>query len=113
MKYDVVIHRLANQDLEEAYEWAARSAPATAARWLRRFQAALHGLELNPEPHPRAKESRKLPIELHEMLFGKRAGAFRVVFIIDGRTVRILRILRARRRLLRRKEIEESLDQDK
>jgi plasmid stabilization system protein ParE len=113
MKYDVVVHRMANQDLEEAYEWAARSAPATAERWLGRFQAALQGLELHPERHPKAKEGRRLHIDLHEMLFGKRAGAFRVIFIIDVNTVRIFRILRARRRLLRREEIEESLDEEK
>src|SRR4051812_10674204 len=74
---EVVVHRLANQDLEEAYEWAARSAPATAARWLGRFQAALHGLELNPERHPRAKESRKLQIELYGLILLWSANVIR------------------------------------
>ena len=32
MKYRVVLHRLALEDLENAYEWVARNAPVTAAQ---------------------------------------------------------------------------------
>ena len=41
MTYRVIFQRLAVQDLDDAFVWAARKAPATAARWLDRFQAAL------------------------------------------------------------------------
>ena len=41
MTYRVILQRLAIQDLDDAFAWAARKAPATAARWLDRFQAAL------------------------------------------------------------------------
>ena len=41
MTYRVILQRLAIQDLDDAFVWAARKAPATASRWLDRFQAAL------------------------------------------------------------------------
>ena len=34
MKYQVVISATAKQNLREGYEWAAKHAPETAARWL-------------------------------------------------------------------------------
>jgi len=56
-----------------------------------------------------ARENRKVDIELREYLFGKRPFVFRVIFTIDGETVRILRIRRAQRRFLTRDEIDEAL----
>jgi plasmid stabilization system protein ParE len=109
MPHTVVLHRLARQDLQEAYEWAAERAPAPAARWLSRFETALQSLERHPARCPLARENRKVDIELREYLFGKRPFVFRVIFTIDGPTVRILRIRRAQRRFLTRDEIDEAL----
>jgi len=71
MTYRVILQRLAIQDLDDAFVWAARKAPATAARWLDRFQAALQRLDTNPQRCPRAREHRKVDVELREVLFGK------------------------------------------
>jgi plasmid stabilization system protein ParE len=112
MKYRVVLQRLAIQDLDEAFARAARNAPATAARWLDRFQAALQRLDTNPQRCPRAREHRKVDVELRELLFGTRPHVYRVILVIDGDTVRVLRIRRAQRRPLTRKQIEEAAQQD-
>jgi len=64
MTHRVVLQRLAEADLEEAYLHAARRAPQTAARWLDRFQTALQSLNQRPERCPLAPENRKLGIEL-------------------------------------------------
>jgi plasmid stabilization system protein ParE len=109
MKYRVVLHRLALEDLESAYEWVARNAPVTAAQWLDRFQDALLTLESFPQRQPLARENRKVDVELREFLFGK-SDVFRVIFTIDGDTVRILRIRRSQRRSLTRDEINQSID---
>jgi hypothetical protein len=45
---------------------------------------------------------------LRELHFGKRPNVFRVVFTIDGNTVRILRIRRAQRRWLTRRQTEDA-----
>jgi plasmid stabilization system protein ParE len=104
----VIVQRLAIQDLDDAFVWAACEAPSTAARWLDRFQSALQRLATNPQYCPRAREHRKVDLELRETLFGKTPNVFRVIFVIDGDTVRVLRIRRAQRRPLTLKQIDEA-----
>ena len=91
---------------------AARKAPATAARWLDRFQTALQRLDTNPQRCPRDREQRNLDIELREILFGKTPNVFRVIFMIDADIVRVLRISRAQRRPLTRKQIDDASEQE-
>ena len=110
MKYRVLLQRLAIEDLDQAATWAAQHAPTTTARWLDRFHCALQTLDMNPQRCALAKENTKVGIELREFHFGRRPGVFRVVFTIDGDTVRILRICRAQRRWLTRSQIEEASD---
>ncbi len=54
----------------------------------------------NSERCPLAREHRKVHVELREILFGRRPNVYRVIFLIDRDTVRVLRIRRARRRPL-------------
>lgn len=110
MKYRVVTQRLALEDLDDAYQWAAKNAPETAARWLRRFQDALQTLDQNPLRCPLAREDSKTEIELREFLFGKKPYVFRVIFTIDGETVRILRVRRAQRQFLTKNQIDAAFD---
>lgn len=112
MSYRVVLQRFAVQDLDDAYLWAARNAPETAARWLGRFQSALQTLEQNPDRCPLAPENRKVDVELREFLFGRRPHVFRAVFLVDADTVRILRIRRACRRTLSQLELDQTLEEN-
>lgn len=112
MTYRVVLQRLAVHDLDEAFAWAARNAPVTAARWLDRFQAALQTLDTNPQRCPLDRENAKVDVELREFWFGKTPHVYRVIFLINGATVRILRIRRAQRRSLTRQQIEEAARPD-
>jgi plasmid stabilization system protein ParE len=107
MKYRVVIQRLALEDLEESYRWAAGHAPETAARWLARFQAKLETLSDDPRRYPVAPENRKVTREIRQLLFGRRPNVFRVVFTIVNSEVRVLRIWRASRRWLTKRELED------
>jgi plasmid stabilization system protein ParE len=112
MTYQVIMQRLALADLQEGYDWAARVAPHQAEKWLERFQAALQGLDMNPQRCPLAREGSKVSMELREYLFGKRPNVYRAIFAVDGSTVRILRIRRAQRRFLTRQEIEDAFRAD-
>ncbi len=112
MKFRVVLQRLAVEDLELAYTWAARKAPATAARWFDRFQASLQSLDTNPQRCPHAREHGKLDVELRETLFGRRPNVYRAIFTIDSDTVRVLRIRRAQRRPLTRNQLDEASERD-
>jgi hypothetical protein len=112
MIYKVVLQRLAVIDLQGYFEFAARHSLPDAQRWLDRFHAALQTLEERPERCSLAWEDDKVDVGLREFLFGKRPYVFRVIFTIDGDTVRILRIRRSQRRTLSAKEIREALSQD-
>ena len=108
MTYSVVVQRLARADLVEAYHYAARRAPQTASRWLDRFETALTTLARNPQRCPFARENGKVDLDVREFHFGKRPNVFRVIFTIDGAAVRVLRIRRAQRRPLTRRQIEDA-----
>lgn len=110
MTYRVVLQRLARNDLREAYQRAASRAPRTAARWLDRFQQSLDTLERNPQRCSFARQNGKVDVEVREYLLGKRPHVFRVIFTIDRDTVRVLRVRRAQRRFLTRKELEQALE---
>ena len=107
MLYEVKLLPPAERDLDEAYRWAAKHAPETAARWVARFQAKLQTLERSPTRCGYAAERRKLKRELRQILFGRKPNVFRAVFVIEGDTVQILRIRRAARRALTRRELGE------
>ena len=92
MTYRVVVQRLALRDLDDAYRWAAKQAPETASRWLNRFEQAIASLGEHPERCPLARESAKTELEIRDFLFGHRPNVFRVIFTIEAKTVRILRI---------------------
>jgi hypothetical protein len=49
---------------------------------------------------------------VRELLFGKRPHVFRVLYLIDGEIVRVLRIVRAQRRFLTKSQTEEAVDPD-
>lgn len=108
MNYRVVLQRIALNDLHAAHAWAARRARAAADRWLDRFQSALRTLDTRPDRCPLARESSKVDFELREFLFGRKPNVFRVIFVIDGETVRVLRIRRAQRRFLTQRQIDEA-----
>ena len=112
MTYAVVLHAPARLDLQSAYTWAARSQRDVADRWLERFRAALHTLEQNPQRCPLARESSRVEFEVREFLFGRKPFVYRVLYLIDGDTVRILRIRRAQRRFLSGPELDEAAGSD-
>ncbi len=77
----------------------------TAARWLFRFHEALETLSRNPERCDFAPETRKIKRQLRQLLYGRKPNVIRAVFLVDGETVRVLRIRRASRRFLTTKEL--------
>lgn len=105
------MHRLAALDLDRAYLAVAKRAPLTTAAWVARFERAIMTLEHHPERCSLALESRKSTRSLRELHFGKKPNVFRAVFAIDDRSVRILRILRAQRRPLTRREINDASEE--
>jgi plasmid stabilization system protein ParE len=95
MKRQVVVTARAKQNLRDAYLWAAERAPHTAALWLQRFEKELQTLADSPERFQLAHENAFVEPEIRQMIFGRRQGAYRVLFTVLGDQVQVLHIRRA------------------
>ena len=107
MTYEVHLQPLAENDLEEAYLWAAKHAPVTAGKWLARFQRTLQTLSTHPQRCGFAPEHKRLKRDLRQILFGRKPNVFRAVFVIEAQAVRVIRIRRAGRHALRATDLGE------
>ena len=97
MKYEIDIMPLALQELDEAYEWLATQTSQHAPTWYNGLLDALYSLEEHPDRCPLANESKDSPEEVHQLLYGSKRHAFRILFSIRGGNVLILNILHAAR----------------
>jgi plasmid stabilization system protein ParE len=91
----VVVQPRAEEDLEQAYQYAAQHAPVSAARWLNRFHAALQTLSMFAERCAIAPESDAVGFEVRQFLFGRKPHVWRALFVIDSNEVRVLHVRRA------------------
>jgi plasmid stabilization system protein ParE len=99
VKYHVQITAKALRDVEGVLLWFHdQHASASAGRWHSQLMARIDTLERQPGRCRLAAEADELGFELRELLFGKRRGVYRILFVIDGRTVNILHIRHAARR---------------
>jgi plasmid stabilization system protein ParE len=105
MTYQVVVTAAAKQDLRNAYLWAAERAPNTAALWLQRFEAELQTLAHFPARFQLAPENALVEPEIRQLIFGRRQGAYRVLYTIESEQVRILHIRRAARDFARPEDL--------
>ena len=93
MKYQVRLTAKAERDVEEVLRrFADQQAAAAAARWFARLMNRIDTLAIRPERRPLAVEAAELELELRELLFGRRGGAYRILFIIRGAVVQVLHI---------------------
>ena len=100
MKYRVEITVEAESEVKEAYLWIHGNLPANAARWRRGLLEAVQSLSQQPMRCPLAPESVWFKQEIRQLLYGKRGGVYRVLFVIGERTVSILHIRHAAREFL-------------
>ena len=83
MSYRIVVTLTARTDAVETFRWMiAEQSPDAAARWYAGFQKAIAKLSRNPERHPVAEEESELAgITLRQMLYGRRRGIYRILFV--------------------------------
>jgi len=95
MTFHVIVTENAKANLRYYYQRAAENAPLTAGRWLNRFEDALKTLATHPERCSLAPESDAVDAEIRQLIFGKRASAYRALFAISADQVQVLHIRRA------------------
>jgi plasmid stabilization system protein ParE len=100
MKYRVEITPEAESEIKDAYLWIHADSPANAARWRRGLLEAVRSLAQQPTRCPPAPESEHFKQEIRQLLYGKRSGVYRVLFIIGEKSVSILHVRHASRECL-------------
>jgi plasmid stabilization system protein ParE len=108
MKYRLIIQPPALADLDEAYRWIAERSPANAARWFNGFLEALHRLEQFPERCGMAPEGEQIDREIRQLLYGRRGGAYRALFVIHKDEVHVLHVRHAARNTMTPEEFFEA-----
>jgi len=90
----VQIMPIAEIDIDEAYEWWRDNRSVEQANlWYHEIFQAMLGLSTSALRRPQAPEATILGVDLRELYFGIGPHpTHRVVFIIDGTTVKILRV---------------------
>lgn len=101
MKYRVIIEPPARENIDHAYLWIAERDPEAAVKWFNGLEAAIQTLEDFPQRCPLAEENKAFDVEIRQLVYGKRAGAYRVLFTIRQDAVHVLHVRHGRRRRLR------------
>lgn len=93
MLYQVSYTTKAVADINSILEWFdAQSAKEAGDRWFIELHAKIETLEHQPQRYSIVPELSMPEVELRELLFGKRANKFRVIFRIHHDRVFVLRI---------------------
>lgn len=102
MGYRVRITVRAEADADEAYARIHRESPDRARHWLGGLWEAVSGLSVLPTRCAIAPESKVMPVEIRQLLYGKRQGVYRVLFcaIEEQKIVVVLRIRHSARLFL-------------
>ncbi|HET9711041.1 MAG TPA: type II toxin-antitoxin system RelE/ParE family toxin [Pyrinomonadaceae bacterium] len=89
-KYKVVLHPDAAADIESAFQWGCRTWGEENARvWIRELRKVIRNrLTSMPLSCPRAPESEELDVTVRQLIVGR----YRLLFIVEKRTVEILHV---------------------
>lgn len=89
-KYKVVLHPDAAADIESAFQWGCRTWGEEDARaWIRELRKVIRNrLTSMPLSCPRAPESEELDVTVRHLIVGR----YRLLFIVEKRTVEILHV---------------------
>ena len=106
MRFRVVIQPPAKLDIEAAYLYLREFSVGAANKWLNGIEKAIRSLEMWPRRFGLARESREFPEEIRQLIYGKRSGRYRILYVIRGRTVHVLHVRHGARRTLGPDEVE-------
>ncbi len=91
MSYRLEIAISARMDIAENTRWLqGGTSDQAASRWVAGVLRSIRTLADLPLRHPIAEESEKFVEEIRQLLHGKGANRFRILFAIRGTTVVVL-----------------------
>lgn len=95
MTHVIRITPKANADIDAAVAWRSRRSIPAAVRWHGGLLTTVRTLRTNPERCPAADEAADVGIDLRMLRYGRRRDIYRILFVIEGQTVQVLRIRHA------------------
>ncbi len=101
--YPLEITDRARDDADAAYDWMAENvSPAFAENWYEGLFKQIETLTKHPNRCPVARESRKFPEKIQELVYGKakHKHKYRILFTIREDTVVILYVYHSSRKEL-------------
>lgn len=106
MAFTVRVLRRAAADADAIYQWIAKRSNSGAARWYQAFLDALIALERDAPISGLAPEAKRLRIDLRQRLFKTTRGRnYRMLFVMVGSEVRVLRVRGPGQPPLRRRDL--------
>lgn len=88
-RYDVLITRSAEEDIEQIWQYIAAGSPDHATDFISTIEAQIHTLQHYPKRCPVIAESEYLGIEYRHLVIGD----YRIIIRIEAHTVYILRVI--------------------
>jgi plasmid stabilization system protein ParE len=103
MTYKVRLTKVAADDVDEAFRWIAEDAPEAADEWYEGLLRRIQLLKTLPTRCPLIREAPSLRRDVRQFLYGKH----RILFVIAGANVLILRVWHGARRSVRRSDLKD------
>jgi plasmid stabilization system protein ParE len=101
MAFRVELSDRAQADIAAVYDWLlSQQAGDAGERWFVALREAIASLSTLPTRCPVSPESRDLPIEVRQLLYGRKPHVYRILFTIESDVVQVLHIRHGRRRPL-------------
>ena len=101
MTYTVIVESSARKDIDDAYRWMVKNtSPKSAALWYLDIYGAMESLKNFPARCGLALENHFFKEEIRQLICGK----YRILFEIDGETVRVLHVRHSARKPLKPKK---------
>jgi plasmid stabilization system protein ParE len=99
MDFRVELSDRAQRDIAAIYDWLlSQEAGDAGQRWFTALSTAFASLASLPSRCPLAPENRDSPVELRQLLYGRRSHTYRILFTIADDAVHVLHVRHARRR---------------
>lgn len=93
MAFRVELSDQAQRDIAAIYDWLrSQQAGDAGERWFVALRAAIASLADLPSRCPIAPDKRKAPVEVRQLLYGRRSHVCRILFALEGDVVHVLHI---------------------
>ena len=91
MTYRVIVEPTAEREIRAAVRWKTENAsPTLAAKWFHGLLKKIDTLRTHPTRCPLAAENDEFPVEIRDLLYGRRGNMFRIIFTIKDNYVLVL-----------------------